>query len=1128
MAWMDLFDFEQKNGPDKLGFRLQRLEVYNWGTFDQKVWSLELNGDTSLLTGDVGSGKSTLVDALITLLVPPRKATYNKAADASAKERSLNSYVRGYFAQKRTEEGGGKPEALRDINQYSVLLAVFADKNLGVTVSLAQVFWFRDASSSTPAKFFVLADKTLSIADHFSNFGTDIKNLKKRLDRDAYIKIYEDYPQYARDFRRKFGIRQEQAMDLFQQTISMKKVDALTGFVRQNMLEIPNTENEVKSLLLHFYDLDKAHDAVVKAKAQLALLQPLAIVGDSYFSIFERNLQLQAMQKTLRSFFAFLSTKFLLIENDVLKEDEIQAKNKIVQLQEELQVFGRELKSIEGKILQNGGQRLESLQQEIKQDEDRFKLIQGNFQQYEKQAKVLSLEVPETQNVFEANRKQLDEKTETEHSLKDRLAEELSDYDMNRKELEKELERTAAELSSLRLRKSSIPREYVEIRDELCRDLDLAETEMPFAGELMEVKAEEAAWEGAVERLLRGLGISLLIPQAHYAEVADWMEHKSLRLRLVYYRVNEDEASFAIGDVPEDSACQKINLRQDSVFSSWLQKELYQRFRHICCETMAQFRSEAYAMTKGGQVKMNGRRHEKDDRHKIDDRRQYVLGFSNHKKIQALEVEVENANLEIKRWKKLSREVKSKQDENSRRLSAIEVLRDTKDFISIDVVGLRSALDKKRKMLLELEKENDALRLLKQKERELYVGKARSEESLNDVRAELTRAEMLLTQNNEKLHSNTAVMDQLEKDFCDKVYPRLEENWQQALGQTRPEKEKLPEQENQYGLWLAKEIDANQDKLTDKRDELTKQMLGYLQKYPQETNSLDTSPEALPEYKAILHKLEIDGLPKFEAKFRELLRENTINQIALFQGKLAIACDEIRDRIDMINQSLSSIDYNEGRYIAIEYTETVNREIKDFRLQLKACTDSVLSGSEDDQYSEGKFSQVKEIVERFKGRPGLAELDEQWMKKVIDVRNWYEFAASERWRDTGEEYEHYTDSGGKSGGQKEKLAYTILAASLVYNFGLEAKNKRIESFRFVVIDEAFLKSSDDSARFGLELFKKLDLQLLVVTPLLKIATIEPFVTHVGFVYQNDEEHISFLRNLTIEELREERQSYAAK
>lgn len=241
------------------------------------------------------------------------------------------------------------------------------------------------------------------------------------------------------------------------------------------------------------------------------------------------------------------------------------------------------------------------------------------------------------------------------------------------------------------------------------------------------------------------------------------------------------------------------------------------------------------------------------------------------------------------------------------------------------------------------------------------------------------------------------------------------------------------------------------------------------------------------------------------------------------------ACQEIEDRIGRINRSLAEIDYNEGRYIQIECSRAVSDMIRQFQDDLRACTDDALTGLSDDTYSEQKFRQVSRLLERLQGRPGSADLDARWRREVIDVRNWYMFAASERWRnpapDQDDEYEHYTDSGGKSGGQKEKLAYTILAASIVYNFGLEGKRAGEQSFRFVVIDEAFLKSSDESARFGLELFRKLDLQLLVVTPLLKIATIEPFVSHVGFVYQKDEEHQSYLRNLTIEELRDERQNY---
>ncbi|MGD0546906.1 MAG: SbcC/MukB-like Walker B domain-containing protein, partial [Terracidiphilus sp.] len=131
------------------------------------------------------------------------------------------------------------------------------------------------------------------------------------------------------------------------------------------------------------------------------------------------------------------------------------------------------------------------------------------------------------------------------------------------------------------------------------------------------------------------------------------------------------------------------------------------------------------------------------------------------------------------------------------------------------------------------------------------------------------------------------------------------------------------------------------------------------------------------------------------------------------------------------------------------------------------------------------------------------------------------FAASERWREDNTEFEHYSDSGGKSGGQKEKLAYTILAASLTYQFGLERGSGRARSFRFVMLDEAFARGSELSAHYALKLFSELNLQLLVATPLQKIHVIEPFVRNVGFVL-NEDGQSSKLRNLSIEEYREEK------
>ncbi|WP_254920610.1 SbcC/MukB-like Walker B domain-containing protein [Blastococcus mobilis] len=147
-------------------------------------------------------------------------------------------------------------------------------------------------------------------------------------------------------------------------------------------------------------------------------------------------------------------------------------------------------------------------------------------------------------------------------------------------------------------------------------------------------------------------------------------------------------------------------------------------------------------------------------------------------------------------------------------------------------------------------------------------------------------------------------------------------------------------------------------------------------------------------------------------------------------------------------------------------------------------------------------------------------MDRNWARYVTDVRNWFVFTASERWREDDSEYETYSDSGGKSGGQKEKLAYTILAASLAYQFRLDPAAVRSKTFRFVVIDEAFGRGSDESTRFALTLFTRLGLQLLIVTPLQKIHVIEPHVAAVGFV-DNPTGNYSRLQSMTIEEYREQ-------
>ncbi|MDN5923742.1 MAG: ATP-dependent exonuclease SbcCD, C subunit-like protein, partial [Xanthomonadales bacterium] len=350
---------------------------------------------------------------------------------------------------------------------------------------------------------------------------------------------------------------------------------------------------------------------------------------------------------------------------------------------------------------------------------------------------------------------------------------------------------------------------------------------------------------------------------------------------------------------------------------------------------------------------------------------------------------------------------------------------------------------------------------------------------------------------------------------------RLNTLRENILGQHTLSVESCDHREREMRDALQARIDNESKKLERLRDGIIKTMSDFKQHYALETAEFDASVEAAGEYRGMLERLAADDLPRFEARFKELLNENTIREVANFHSQLNRERETIKERIASINQSLAEIDYNPGRFIVLETQPSPDADLRDFQAELRACTEGSLSGDGDAQYSEQRFLKVKSVIERFRGRDGLTELDRRWTAKVTDVRNWFLFNASERQREDGSEYEHYSDSGGKSGGQKEKLAYTILAASLAYQFGLEWNAVRSRSFRFVVIDEAFGRGSDESAHYGLQLFAKLNLQLLIVTPLQKIHVIEPFVSSVGFV-QNVEGNASQLRNLSIEAYREEK------
>jgi uncharacterized protein YPO0396 len=1111
----------------RAGFRLARFEVLNWGTFHGRIWKIDPGGENALLTGDIGSGKSTLVDAMTTLLVPPRKITYNRAAGAEARERSLYSYVRGEYRSVSNEvTGSSQAQALRGENTYSVILGVFSDAAAGREVTLAIVLWTKHGER-TPERFYLVASTALSIADDFTDFGADIQALKKRLRSDKRIKPpFDSFEEYAAQLRRELGIPHAQALELFYQTVSMKSVGNLTEFVRHHMLEPDETDNRIRALIGNFENLNRAHDAVVRARSQIEALDPLVTDGDKLEGLEAELATRRRAREILAPWFASHRIRLVDERIDELRFDENKAQQQLDTLKARVESLARDRAEIQLAIERQGGGRIRELEREIETKAEQRDRQRGEDEQYRRLCTNLDVRPGTTLESFlgcmrsaEARRAEI----ETDKQRLDRAAIDKGVEFLTSSDRDKQL---TEEIRSLEGRANNLPVDSIRIREALAAALGVDSEELPFAGELLQVRREEGAWEGAIERLLHGFALSLLVPDHLYSQVSHYVDRTHLRGRLVYLRIRESSVRASLRTVSPHSVVRKIEIKPDSAFYTFLERELAEGFDYTCCESMEEFHRLPRALTRSGQIKSNERRHDKDDRRVIDDRSRYVLGWDNQAKLKVFRTEQSELRRRLIAINADRERLRQQQRDHEQRLRGAETLLELKDFSRIDWRGTAAAIEHLEDEKRALEESDDQLRTLREQlaalEPQYRAAESQREDASKRVGAVQDRLQQMYADRQIALDEKASVPEE-DINANDML---LEQLRVQVLGEHALELRLLTTQQKSMREALQGKIDADEKALGRLRERIVEQMQRYKAAYQAETAEMDASTAALPEYRRQLKALRDDDLPRFQARFKDLLNKETINSMAAFQAYLQRRRDDIEERIRTINTSLTSIEYDrtQATYIELVSLPSPDPDVRNFQTDLRDC----ISGGDEsgELYTEQKFLQVKALVERLNGREGQADLDARWRAKVADVRNWFEFGAKERWRADNAEREFYRDSSGKSGGQKEKLAYTILAAALAYQFGLADTQARQRHFRFVVIDEAFGRGSDDSTRYGLELFGKLDLQLLIVTPLQKIAVIEDYIAAVHFVH-NEGGSNSMVQSLTIEEYRERKSQFLA-
>lgn len=1073
-------------------FKLVKIQSFNWGTFTGHL-TVNVSPKGMLFIGPSGSGKSTIFDSHASLLTPPKWVHFNVAAreSESRQDRNLATYVRGVWGEQTGSAGEIADQQLRRGPTWSAIAETYRNGE-GLFVTLVHVYWIRTTSNALKdvGKRYLVADRDLDLSElkFFPESQFNTRRFKTDL---AGVYDTDTFSEYQERFRSHLGIESEHALKLLHKTQSAKNLGGLTDFLRDFMLDEPRTKEMADDLVKQFSTLDAAHNEVVSAGRQIKTLEPARAA----------NLECQRLHGTrsvLEEVHAGIDSFQQERKDDLLQED-LRAKRTLLEGQEQLLSVRKTARDearvdLDRLIVQRrgmGGEQLEHL------EDERQKALKESAEKEEKREKVklacgvLGVTLPDSP----ASHAELTgwAKTELEEASDGdgRGGEKQAKLAVEEADLNRELLRVQTELTSLaRLGHSNIPAQLTEIRMRMASALRLSETDLPFAGELIDVKITEKDWQGAIERVLRGFALTMLVDETHYPAVAAYVDQTHLKGRLVYMRTLPQQAPTA--QPKANSVVQKVVVA-DGDFRQWINAELRQRYDLECVDTSDELRARPSGVTKKGQIKSGGRRHEKDDRTEVDNSRYWVLGADTKAKANTLQNDADRLDGLLKEVRLQIDKLEQQSRNQVRRVRAFQTIADQR-WSDID-----SATPAQRAR--ELERQATQLR-------EATPDLAAIDARIAIAESRFNAAETAQTEQAAEVLSTQRRVEKREKEIAEraalpsvKPTPTQRDGLNERLAAANrvPTIDSIADDMKLMERRLSSEIHALDGQLAELVRKIEDAFSEYNRGWPAESGGLDPKMASYNEYDAKLTRLQVDDLPRVEKKFKQLLNEQSNQHIALLASQIDQERRDIAEKMDAVNESLRNAEFHPGTYLYIDPEDRTPPEAKQFKADLRAALANTLSV--DDQEAEQRFQALKDLINRLSSQQPK---DLAWRTLALDVRLHVEFVARELRTDDSSEVEVYRSGAGKSGGQRQKLTATCLAAALRYQLGGPGRLR--PTFSTVFLDEAFDKADADFTEAAMKTFKMFGFQLIIATPIKSVMTIEPYVGSAAFVHIEDRKH----------------------
>lgn len=1040
---------------DRETFILRDLEILNWGPFSGKHRA-EFDKRGTAIIGSTGSGKTTLVDALMTLIADNPRYNLASTGGHDKNDRSLISYIRGVGG------GAGGDKVARPGKTITGIAATY--RNQQQIIRAIAIFWLDSTSNSQQdikRRFFISEDSGQNLDLLLRQWEQDgARQLMRHSRETAGLRAFESKRSYLAQLRSVFDVS-ENAFNLLNRAAGLKQLDSVDMIFRELVLDDKSAFKQALEVAADFDNLAAIHKELEDARAQKESLLPIATANEQLQKQQKELSESNDLKRLIPRWYAQLGVELYRKELERLEAQKLEADRQFEIKKEKVNAATTHEQTLQQRYLELGGSDIDQLEETINAQKELLKTRERAAEDYKMMVRALGLSDELSATQFEQNKSLLVAKRPELEKALEQTEDDESESRSQLRDARQECERLKTAIREVKASPgSNIPPNFQHFRRNLAEHLRLNSDDLPFVAELVEVKTEEAVWRGAIERAIGANRLRILVPQAHLRDALKWINHRDnkLHVRLQEACVEESEKDYFF-----DSFIHKLNIKQHPLRLAL--ENLLARQDYHCVPDSDTLSGAAHGLTVEGSMSGVNGRFDKPDKQKLHEG--WLTGFNNRDQLKALArklVKAEEAHRALEPRAKSLLEKRKQCDGELRFLENALKL----EFNQIDAPGTFRSIQSLSEKIAELKKPGSEAGIAKAAYEDAKKATESRRKELSDIRVNLGVMEKDMKRAEVSLKN---CLDRLDEPITEIETKMGKRHLDQANSVSR---ENLDQLEREANKRIDQQIEGRRDSIGN----LEKRLISFMEKarvlnegaYVDAGTDLDSIPVYLKE----LQKLVKEALPDKQKRFLEYLNRSSDQGVTQLLAHIDQEVDTIERRIEDLNHTLAKVDFRGNHYLKLRPQRLNDLAIRELNKARRHLRSAVLK----EDGGRSHYSALRKIVEILRDAGNNRHL--VGSRALLDPRYRLQFFVVEVDRDTGKESTGRTGSQSDSGGEKELMTSHILTASLSYALCPSGASRPL--YGSIILDEAFSKSSQSAASLIVNALRVFGLYPIFVTP----------------------------------------------